>query len=105
MSFDLLIVFLRFLPKLAKQILDQTLEHIGITSKSQDLDLELSTSCSVKDGVLRIGNTQCNITETKNVMKVPDTLFYDNPMVREIFLLNSLSFKGLNSAVKFFFPK
>jgi len=70
----------RFLPKLAKQTLDQTLEQVGIAPKSQDTDLELSTSCSVKDNVLRIGNTECKITETKNVMKVPDTLFYDNPM-------------------------
>lgn len=77
-------LFYRFLPKLAKQTLDQTLEQVGIAPKSQDTDLELSTSCSVKDNVLRIGNTECKITETKNVMKVPDTLFYDNPMVRDL---------------------
>ena len=72
----------RFVPPLARRSLEQTLESLEITPSTETADLERSTSCSIKNNVLRIGNTECVVNQTENMMKVPDTLFYDNSMVR-----------------------
>ena len=71
----------RFLPKLAKQTLEQTLESVGIEPSRNEKDIEALTSCSVSGGVLRIGNTSCDVYQSSQLMKVPDTLFYDNALV------------------------
>lgn len=85
--FDL---YYRFLPKLAKQTLDQTLEDIGIMPIHGDRNIETLTSCSVTDGTLRIGNTSCSVYQTNQLMKVPDTLFYDNALVSSHYMVNML---------------
>lgn len=43
--------------------------------------IEKALTCEVKDGILRIGNTQVDVHDTKTKMKVPDVLFYENPQV------------------------
>lgn len=70
----------RFLPPLAKQALDVTLENRGITKSIPLGDKELL--CEVKDGVLRIGNTHAQVYEPDNSTKIPDTLFFDINQVK-----------------------
>ncbi|XP_067943521.1 von Willebrand factor A domain-containing protein 8-like [Watersipora subatra] len=75
----------RFLPALAKRSLEQMLEELDIApsgdrAELKEAGLERATSCTVKGDILRIGNTECHISKSDNLMKVPDTLFYDNSM-------------------------
>ncbi|XP_042236264.1 von Willebrand factor A domain-containing protein 8-like isoform X2 [Homarus americanus] len=65
----------RFLPPLAKQALDSTLENRGITKTSNLENQELI--CEVEDGVLRIGNTHAQVYVPETNTKVPNTLFFD----------------------------
>lgn len=65
----------RFLPPLAKQALDVTLENRGITKGIPLGNKELA--CEVQDGVLRIGNTHAQVYKPDNSTKIPDTLFFD----------------------------
>ncbi|KAK4323774.1 hypothetical protein Pmani_005546 [Petrolisthes manimaculis] len=68
----------RFLPPLARQALDSTLEKRGIVQRS-GIGEESGTQlmCEVKDEVLRIGDTHTPIHIPDNNTKVPDTLFFD----------------------------
>lgn len=91
----------RFLPKLARQTLDQTLERCGVLSAPDNMgDIEKLTSCTVENGVLRIGNTVCDITPTDKLMKVPDTLFYDNSLVS---VYNKCTCKSIHFTLEKFF--
>lgn len=65
----------RFLPPLAKQALDITLENRGI-AKAKPLGSR-ERVCEVKDGVLRIGDTHAQVYTPDNATKIPDTLFFD----------------------------
>ncbi|XP_071540350.1 von Willebrand factor A domain-containing protein 8 isoform X4 [Panulirus ornatus] len=65
----------RFLPPLAKQALDATLENEGIT-KPDNFEKK-NLICEVNDGVLRIGNTCAKVFVPDTNTKVPDTLFFD----------------------------
>ena len=42
---------------------------------------EISLSCSVKDGVLTIGQTEAHLYEKGNQAKIPDVVFYDTNQV------------------------
>ncbi|KAG0722072.1 von Willebrand factor A domain-containing protein 8 [Chionoecetes opilio] len=65
----------RFLPPLAKQALDVTLESRGITKmKAGESGKRV---CEVQDGVLRIGDTHAQVYTPDNATKIPDTLFFD----------------------------
>jgi hypothetical protein len=44
-------------------------------------NLEMETTCEVKDGTLRIGNTKVDVFNAESKMKVPDVLFYENSQV------------------------
>lgn len=72
--------FSRFIPPLAKQALDVTLENRGI-KKGVPLE-EKELACEVKDGVLRIGNTHAQVYTPDNSTKIPDTLFFDINQVK-----------------------
>ncbi|KAK7080894.1 von Willebrand factor A domain-containing protein 8 [Halocaridina rubra] len=65
----------RFLPSLAKNALDATLENSGITKPETGETKKLV--CEVKDGILRIGNTHTPVYKPDTNTKVPDTLFFD----------------------------
>lgn len=73
-----------FLPKLPRDSLEQTMEaaDIKVTPKA-DIDTNNNPdhliTCSVKDGMLTIGNTQVPVFNPGNKTKVPDVLFYENP--------------------------
>ncbi|XP_023930017.1 von Willebrand factor A domain-containing protein 8 [Lingula anatina] len=71
----------RFLPRLAKNALEQALEQFGIvpmeTSHSVD-SIERAVTCEIKEGMLRIGETEAEVFNPENKMKVPDVLFYEN---------------------------
>ncbi|XP_005100871.1 von Willebrand factor A domain-containing protein 8 [Aplysia californica] len=72
----------RFLPRLAQSALNQTLEEAAIIPTSVDHhldDYQHSVTCSVQDGVVRIGNTSVPVYNPENKTKVPDILFYENP--------------------------
>lgn len=73
-------LFFRFLPPLAKQALDVTLENRGIMKSSPLGNNE--RKCEVNDGVLRIGNTHAQVYTPDNSTKIPDTLFFDINQVR-----------------------
>lgn len=42
---------------------------------------ESQLSCSVEDGVLKLGQTKTKIYEKGNMTKVPDVVFYDTNQV------------------------
>jgi len=74
----------RFLPRLAQSALNQTLESAGITppaspAEPRQSDYQDAVTCSVKDGVIRIGKTSVPVYKPENKTKVPDILFYENP--------------------------
>ncbi|CAH1781042.1 unnamed protein product [Owenia fusiformis] len=71
----------RFLPRMAKQSLDQVMEDVGITkvTETRTVDnLEKSITCEIKEGILRIGTTEVAVHNPETKMKVPDVLFYEN---------------------------
>ncbi|XP_077987566.1 von Willebrand factor A domain-containing protein 8-like [Glandiceps talaboti] len=71
----------RFLPQLARQSLEKSLDDAGIEPFKQTLDpmdIERAISCEIKDGTLRIGKTQVSVFDPENKMMVPDVLFYEN---------------------------
>lgn len=73
-----------FLPKLPRDSLEQTMDAADIKEMPK---AEVSTNdnpdrlitCSVKDGVLTIGDTKVPVFNPENKTKVPDVLFYENP--------------------------
>ncbi|KAL8625507.1 hypothetical protein ACOMHN_014596 [Nucella lapillus] len=72
----------RFLPRLARSALDQTLSDSGVVESQQDTALDnydKAVTCEVKDGTLRLGNTSVSVYNPDNRTKVPDILFYENP--------------------------
>ncbi|XP_064614845.1 von Willebrand factor A domain-containing protein 8-like [Liolophura sinensis] len=72
----------RFLPRLARTALEQSLEEADILKPQQQVTMEAverSVTCEVKDNILRIGNTEVSVYNPENRMKVPDILFYENP--------------------------
>lgn len=83
-----MVSFVRFLPRLAQQALEEEMEAIGVkkTSAVHTIEgMDEATTCEIKDGVLRIGGTTVSVHDAENKMKVPDVLFYENPQVRHIF--------------------
>eukprot|EP00105_Crassostrea_gigas_P035222 XP_019919370.1 PREDICTED: von Willebrand factor A domain-containing protein 8 [Crassostrea gigas] len=74
-----------FLPKLPRDSLEQTMEAADIKIKAnsemtdEDMKEHHLITCSVKDGMLTIGNTQVTVFNPGNKTKVPDVLFYENP--------------------------
>ncbi|CAH2270126.1 jg7660 [Pararge aegeria aegeria] len=72
----------KFLPNLARRALDSASQKIGIEppSKFGIFNREpKKIECSVKNGILTIGNTSTDIFKTEALTKVPDILFYDVP--------------------------
>ena len=70
-----------FLPSLPKIGLEQALEAADIWGKKKvDDETDRSISCEVKDGKVRIGETMVPVYNPENKTKVPDVLFYENPM-------------------------
>uniref|UniRef100_A0A8D3C1B3 von Willebrand factor A domain-containing protein 8 n=1 Tax=Scophthalmus maximus TaxID=52904 RepID=A0A8D3C1B3_SCOMX len=71
----------RFLPSLARASLEKSLSSCSV----QDAAATFSTlpprvsSGTIHDGVLTIGSVSAPVFNTKEKMKVPDVLFYDNP--------------------------
>ncbi|XP_033638187.1 von Willebrand factor A domain-containing protein 8-like [Asterias rubens] len=70
----------RFLPPQARQALDKALRDCGIHAQqaADDVDVERALSCEVRNGKLRIGDTEMAVFNPENMMMVPDTLFYEN---------------------------
>ncbi|XP_076602199.1 von Willebrand factor A domain-containing protein 8 isoform X1 [Chaetodon auriga] len=68
----------RFLPSLARAYLEKTLANCSIEDTPYPDDTH-DTSCTVKDGVLTIGNVSAPVYNPNEKIKVPDVLFYDNP--------------------------
>ncbi|CAH1987082.1 unnamed protein product [Acanthoscelides obtectus] len=68
---------IKFLPSLTKQALEKTITNVGIVPSyiKEDEPVE----CSVKDGILTIGNSSIPVYQGGNLTKVPDILFYDVP--------------------------
>ena len=74
----------RFLPRLARQALDDELDSMGIKKlpvPSTVEGIDQAITCEIKDGLLRIGRTTVPVHDTHKKMKVPDVLFYENPQV------------------------
>ncbi|PIK51485.1 putative von Willebrand factor A domain-containing protein 8 [Apostichopus japonicus] len=75
----------RFLPSIAKDALEETLERLDITPsrptvESMSLaDVDKSITCEINNGLLRIGHTEMPVYNPENRTMVPDTLFYENP--------------------------
>ncbi|KAK2905316.1 hypothetical protein Q8A67_007115 [Cirrhinus molitorella] len=69
----------RFLPSLARSALQKSLVNSSIEDQP-DPALEQSHlyTCTVKDGLLTIGNVSAPVYSPDEKMKVPDVLFYDN---------------------------
>ncbi|XP_072949521.1 von Willebrand factor A domain-containing protein 8 [Epargyreus clarus] len=78
----------KFLPNLARKALDGASQKIGIEPPTRfGIFGKRSTkkvNCSVKNGVLTIGNTSAEIFKTDALTKVPDILFYDVPQHIEL---------------------
>ncbi|KAL4703226.1 hypothetical protein ACJJTC_012985 [Scirpophaga incertulas] len=74
----------KFLPNLARRALDSASEKHNITPPNRfgvfgNNPQETKISCSVHDGVLKIGDTSTKVYATTALTKVPDILFYDVP--------------------------
>ncbi|CAG4971078.1 unnamed protein product [Colias eurytheme] len=72
----------KFLPNLARRALDGASQKIGIEPPSKFGlfgNSEKKIGCSVKNGVLTIGDTSTEVYKTEALTKVPDILFYDVP--------------------------
>ncbi|KAK7499225.1 hypothetical protein BaRGS_00009485, partial [Batillaria attramentaria] len=72
----------RFLPRLARSALDQTLDEAGIVEAKQEHTLDSydrAVTCEVREGTLRLGHTSVPVYNPDNRTKVPDILFYENP--------------------------
>ncbi|XP_034832345.1 von Willebrand factor A domain-containing protein 8 [Maniola hyperantus] len=72
----------KFLPNLARRALDSASQKIGIDPPTRSGIFNRDpkkVKCTVKNGVLTIGNTSTEIFKTDALTKVPDILFYDVP--------------------------
>ncbi|KAK3095149.1 hypothetical protein FSP39_010820 [Pinctada imbricata] len=72
-----------FLPSLPKISLEQALEAAEIRAVKnfeENTDTDEAITCEVNDGSLRIGKTSVPVYNPENRTKVPDVLFYENPM-------------------------
>ncbi|XP_068602140.1 von Willebrand factor A domain-containing protein 8 [Brachionichthys hirsutus] len=67
----------RFLPSLARAALERSLA--GCVQDSAGTPGSRELRCMVKDGVLTIGDVSAPVYKPNEDIKVPDTLFYDNP--------------------------
>ncbi|KAF0026906.1 hypothetical protein F2P81_021643 [Scophthalmus maximus] len=70
-----------FLPSLARASLEKSLSSCSVQDAAAAPAAEHSPdlSCTIHDGVLTIGSVSAPVFNTKEKMKVPDVLFYDNP--------------------------
>lgn len=68
----------RFLPSLAGASLAKSLADCSIHD-SPDPAEPRDLSCTVKDGVLKIGSVSAPVYNPSDKIKVPDVLFYENP--------------------------
>ncbi|XP_070694357.1 von Willebrand factor A domain-containing protein 8 [Pempheris klunzingeri] len=69
----------RFLPSLARAFLEKSLANCSIQDTPDPAEHTRDLSCTVKDGVLTIGNVSAPIYNPNLKLKVPDVLFYENP--------------------------
>ncbi|XP_056637109.1 von Willebrand factor A domain-containing protein 8 isoform X2 [Diorhabda sublineata] len=68
---------IKFLPSLTRQVLDKTMEKIGIKQLPRKENEKIR--CDIKGGFVTIGNTVAPVYKSDNLTKVPETLFYDVP--------------------------
>ncbi|XP_018330489.1 von Willebrand factor A domain-containing protein 8 [Agrilus planipennis] len=67
----------KFLPPLARQALEKTLQRLQIFPLEQTSKSEISWK--IEDDILTIGSTSCPIYKTDSITRIPSTLFYDIP--------------------------
>ncbi|XP_066591206.1 von Willebrand factor A domain-containing protein 8 [Prorops nasuta] len=67
----------RFLPHLAKQVLDDSLTKLNILPLNESKNSDIK--CQVTNDTVKIGETSVNRYKTTSLSKVPDILFYDVP--------------------------
>lgn len=70
----------KFLPRLPQEALFKAMKLCGIEKATSESG-ESQLSCSVEDGVLKLGQTKTKIYEQGNMTKVPDVVFYDTNQV------------------------
>uniref|UniRef100_A0A672TB47 VWFA domain-containing protein n=1 Tax=Sinocyclocheilus grahami TaxID=75366 RepID=A0A672TB47_SINGR len=69
----------RFLPSLARSALQKSLVNCSIEDQPDPASEQSHLyTCTVKDGLLTIGNVSAPVYSTDEKMKVPDVLFYEN---------------------------
>ncbi|XP_030642749.1 von Willebrand factor A domain-containing protein 8 [Chanos chanos] len=69
----------RFLPSLARSALQKNMANCSIEDRAEPaLEQREDHTCTVKDGVLTIGNVSATVYHPDEKMKVPDVLFYEN---------------------------
>lgn len=84
-------VFLaKFLPSLPRSVLEDSLKKCGIHSEdaSSLFNFKKHAKVEVKGDLLKIGSTEVEIYKTKDVVKVPDILFFEIP--QHVLLLEHL---------------
>lgn len=67
----------KFLPSMARQALERTIERVGIVPESRDDATKVK--CEIQNGVLTIGESQIPVYQTSNLTKIPEILFYNVP--------------------------
>lgn len=69
----------RFLPSLARSSLEKSLANCSIEDHPDPASEQKQLyTCTVKDGLLTIGNVSAPVYSPDEKMKVPDVLFYEN---------------------------
>jgi MoxR-like ATPase len=68
----------KFLPSLARQALERTIQRLGIVPE-EGSDDSSPIVCEVKNNVLTIGQSSVPVYQTTHLTKVPNILFYDVP--------------------------
>lgn len=71
----------KFLPRLPQEALSKAMTSCGIEKMDSNAAGKSSLSCTVKDGVLTIGQTEAQLYQKGNQAKVPDVVFYDTDQV------------------------
>lgn len=71
----------KFLPSLPRSVLESCLKKVEIFKENEGFFKFSSKKpeIQINDGVLKIGNTYADIYVTKDVVKVPDIVFFDIP--------------------------
>uniref|UniRef100_A0A673I1W9 ATPase dynein-related AAA domain-containing protein n=1 Tax=Sinocyclocheilus rhinocerous TaxID=307959 RepID=A0A673I1W9_9TELE len=75
----------RFLPSLARSALQKSLVNCSIEDQPDPASEQSHLyTCTVKDGLLTIGNVSAPVYSPDEKMKVPDVLFYENVQVSSL---------------------